>query len=96
MELKPITITSCALLSMLVSSAKIHWRSCAIHTRQLQSLSSRNCCAHFLQNHSLQSGPIIEVCESDCIRYIAPLESREEFFVPEVSRGEEGESKKGQ
>ena len=30
-------------------------------------------------------GPIFEVCENDCIRYIATLTDKERFFVPEVA-----------
>ena len=30
-------------------------------------------------------GPIFEVCENDCIRYIATLTDKEGFFVPEVA-----------
>ena len=37
-------------------------------------------------------GPIFEVCENDCIRYIATLTDKEGFFVPEV--GMETETKK--
>ncbi|XP_064399148.1 testis-expressed protein 264 homolog [Halichondria panicea] len=39
-------------------------------------------------------GPILEVYEIDCIRYIAPLENNEGFFVPEVPM--ETETKKDQ
>ena len=37
-------------------------------------------------------GPIFEVCENDCIRYIATLTDKEGFFVPEVAM--ETEAKK--
>ena len=39
-------------------------------------------------------GPIFEVCENDCIRYIATLTDKEDFFVPEVAL--ETETKKTQ
>ena len=39
-------------------------------------------------------GPIFEVCENDCIRYIATLTDKEGFFVPEVPM--EMETKKTQ
>jgi hypothetical protein len=39
-------------------------------------------------------GPIFEVCENDCIRYIATLSDKEGFFVPEVAM--ETETKKKQ
>ncbi len=38
-----------------------------------------------------QAGPVIEVCETDCIRYIAPLENNDGFYVPELSENEKKE-----
>ena len=47
------------------------------------------------KQHLLESvGPIFEVCEEDCIRYIATLNDKEGFFVPEVAV--ETETKKKQ
>ena len=48
-----------------------------------------------IQKQRLESvGPIIEVYEDDCIRYIATLSEKEGFFVPEVAM--ETETKKEQ
>jgi hypothetical protein len=38
-------------------------------------------------------GPIFEVCENDCIRYIATLSDKEGFFVPEVAMETEAKKK---
>lgn len=46
------------------------------------------------QKKELKAGPIIELCADDVIRYIAPLENIQGFFVPEVAQKEE--SKKEQ
>lgn len=40
-------------------------------------------------------GPVIELCREDHIRYIAPMEGNEGFFVPEVAM-ETTETKKKQ
>lgn len=49
----------------------------------------------FLQKNKLKiAGPIIEVYEADCIRYFAPLDHNEGYFVPEVAM--ETETKKEQ
>jgi len=47
-----------------------------------------------LQKHCQDDsvGPIIELCNEDNIRYIAPLEENKGFFVPEVAM--EAETKK--
>ena len=47
------------------------------------------------QKYDLKAaGPIIEVYTGDVIRYIAPLENNQGFFVPEVAQKKE--SKKEQ
>jgi hypothetical protein len=38
-------------------------------------------------------GAIFEVCENDCIRYIATLSDKEGFFVPEVAVETEAKKK---
>ena len=43
----------------------------------------------------LTMGPVIELCREDHIRYIAPMEGSEGFFVPEVAM-ETTEAKKKQ
>ena len=38
-----------------------------------------------MQSNNKTAGPVVEICETDCIRYIAPLENSDGFFVPEVA-----------
>lgn len=50
----------------------------------------------FLQEFNISHvGPVIELYESDCIRYITPIENNEGFFVPEVAKHQTTETKKG-